>query len=420
MTIFLLRDQPFSFFLCATVLVGCGARTPLSVEPPPAPAPAETSVPDPGMGAPGTIATGIAELVAGYFHTCARWNDGLVRCWGDDEFGQLGDGGSSATCLGSTGAAACQRTPHLVGGLPVAAHVTAGGNHTCVLGADGTVWCWGANDEGQLGLGSTGPFETTPSQVPGLTGVSALAAGGEHTCARVTDGTVYCWGYNDLGQLGDGTGNSRATPAPVLWLNAATGNPSNTGMLTLGRYSSCELETSGSALCWGQYWTLAGDTMPAVLTPAQVGGVIIDLGMSLDTTCVVLADGEMWCSAYGGPDPACGDNGPAPNVGIWGWQFAQGATKVAMGDAGWCVRASDGSVYCNGYTGFGCGSPPWPPVAGVSEAVTVAAGYGHACALRADQTVQCWGDDSFGQLGHGEDAVALDDAGLAPPEFVTW
>jgi alpha-tubulin suppressor-like RCC1 family protein len=86
------------------------------------------------------------------------------------------------------------------------------------------------------------------------------------------------------------------------------------------------------------------------------------------------------------------------------------------GDTGFCLRATDGEVYCDGYESMGfCASPVWPPIAGVAGAVYVAVGFGHACALLSDQTVECWGDDTFGQLGHGTSGGTGE-----PPELVTW
>jgi alpha-tubulin suppressor-like RCC1 family protein len=405
---------------------GCGARTPLSVGSRGASEPVDASasgardaspIVDDAAGAPGTVATGIAELAAGYFHTCARWNDGLVRCWGDDEFGQLGDGMSSASCTEADGGvASCRRTPLLVPGLPRAVHLAAGGNHTCALAGDGTVWCWGANGEGQVGIDTGGLVQTTAVQVPGLTGVMEVAAGGEHTCARVSDGTVYCWGNNDLGQLGDGTGVSRATPAPVLWLNAATGLAYQPIALSLGRYGTCSRLGDGSAICWGQWWTAdPSNTSPHVISTRSIGGLIASIGLALDTTCAVLTDGTTWCTSYGGTDPGCGATLQVPNRGRWSWQLAQPMTSVAVGDGGWCTRARDGLVYCDGYSGACCSCAPSQPLGGVTAAAAVATGFAHACALLADQTVECWGDDEFGQLGHG----ASGDTGV-PPELVTW
>ena len=123
--------------------------------------------------------------------------------------------------------------------------IVAGESHTCALTTAGAVQCWGNNGNGQLGDGST-TGRTTPVAVPGLgSGVTALAAGGLHTCALTTAGAVQCWGYNDYGQLGDGSATHRNTPVAVQGLG------SGVTALAAGAYHTCALTTAGAAQCWG-------------------------------------------------------------------------------------------------------------------------------------------------------------------------
>src|SRR5437867_58881 len=131
-----------------------------------------------------------------------------VRGWGRDADGQLGDGTVADHATGPPGSS----TPVQVSGITGAAAVIAGGYHTCALFADGTAWCWGRSDDGQLGNGARASA-STPVPVTNLTGVTAMTAGFYHTCALLPNGTVWCWGRNDEGQLGDGTTLGR--PAPV-------------------------------------------------------------------------------------------------------------------------------------------------------------------------------------------------------------
>jgi alpha-tubulin suppressor-like RCC1 family protein len=149
----------------------------------------------------------VDQLALGWFHSCARLGDGTVKCWGDNGVGQLGDG----TTTNSS-------TPVAVQGLSGAVEIAAGGLHSCARLGDGTVKCWGNNFSGELG-DVTGTYSSsTPVVVQGLSGAVEIAAGNWHSCARLGDGTVKCWGGNSDGQLGDGTDTISPTPVVVQGL----------------------------------------------------------------------------------------------------------------------------------------------------------------------------------------------------------
>ena len=156
------------------------------------------------------LSSGVAAVTAGSTYTCAVTTVGGVKCWGGNSWGRLGDG----TTTNST-------TPVDVVGLTSSVGAVAAGNyHTCALTTAGGAKCWGSNSEGQLGDGTGGTFgdsSLTPIEGSGLTsGVAAVAAGQSHSCAVTTTGGLKCWGRNNFGQLGDGTSNGRLTPMDVV------------------------------------------------------------------------------------------------------------------------------------------------------------------------------------------------------------
>jgi alpha-tubulin suppressor-like RCC1 family protein len=142
------------------------------------------------------LAGAVSAVAAGGRHTCALLTTGAVSCWGYNEYGQLGDGTTSDS-----------PTPVAVAGLGSGVRaITTGGNFSCALKTDGGVSCWGLNAAGQLGDGTYADSRSSPVEVVGLpSGVTAIAAGFYHICAITKDGGVTCWGGNDSGQLGIGT-----------------------------------------------------------------------------------------------------------------------------------------------------------------------------------------------------------------------
>ncbi len=139
--------------------------------------------------------TGAVAIAAGYGQACALLSNATMRCWGENREGQLGNGTTA-----NPGTA----QPVAVSGITGATAVATGAYHTCAVLGNGTVRCWGRNDQGQLGNGTV-TSSSTPVPVSGLTGVAAVSGGGVHTCAVLTNGTVQCWGENTFGQIGDGT-----------------------------------------------------------------------------------------------------------------------------------------------------------------------------------------------------------------------
>jgi alpha-tubulin suppressor-like RCC1 family protein len=349
---------------------------------------------------------------AGSDHTCALQPDGKVMCWGNNTYGQLGDG----TSLPKT-------TTGIVTGLTDAVALSAGGIHTCALRAVGTVVCWGNSSNGQAGDGTGGSDKLSPVTVSGLTDAVALSAGRIHTCALKASGSVVCWGFNSNGQLGDGTtgngssANLRLTPVAVIGLTDATA-------ISAGEYHSCALKTGGSVVCWGSNssgqlgdGTSGNDKTATVAVTGLTDAVALNAGN--EHTCALKTNGSVVCWGRNSTG-ALGDGttttkvittavaGLTDAVGI---SAGGGITNTRAGNVytgRTCALKANGSTVCwgnnsSGELGDGSTIGKTTPVAvtGLTDTVAISAGAGHTCAIKASGAVACWGNNSQSQLGDG-------------------
>ena len=190
-----------------------------------------------------TVTAAPTQVSAGTSHSCARLADGTVRCWGLNTNGRLGDGTTTQRTSPVTVLSAAA-TP-----LAGVVSVSAGGSHSCAVLTSGAVRCWGNNANGQLGTGLTTSLSFASTNVVGISTATQVSAGTSHSCARLADGTVRCWGLNTNGRLGDGTTTQRTSPVTVL--SAAATPLAGVVSVSAGGSHSCAVLTSGAVRCWG-------------------------------------------------------------------------------------------------------------------------------------------------------------------------
>lgn len=337
-----------------------------------------------------------AQISAGTSHTCGVRADGRVLCWGDNYHGELG--------LGDT----TNRTvPTAVPGLADVRSVSAGGDTTCALARDGTVSCWGDNFRGQVGDGTVNNERATPGRVVGLSDVAALSTGPLHSCVIRNDRTVACWGMGSLGEMGDGAATvDNPVPVAVPGLDQVTS-------ISAGLSHTCAVRSDGSVFCWGDNseGAIGDGTHTRRLSPTGVPGltdaVVVNAGYG--HTCALRMGGSVVCWGRNGEGQL--GNGtfteatlPTPVVGLGP------ASAISTEGTGGCAIMGSGSVWCWGFNesgalgdGTAVESRPTPgPVAGLSDVSSISGGGGaHVCVLRRASPAACWGFNRQGQIGDG-------------------
>ncbi len=336
-----------------------------------------------------------SQIALGTLHTCARMDDGSAKCWGDNTNGQLGDGSTQN-----------KTSPTSVSGLSKAAEISLGqGTHTCARLSDGTAMCWGYNARGQLGDG-TMQDKTTPTMVLGLSKVAQISIGAAHTCARITDGTVKCWGSNANGELG-GPVQDTSKPAPVPGL-------SNVAEISVGGAHTCARITDGTVKCWGynadgQLGNGMEDGKPTFSPPTPVLALsnVAQITLGQSHTCVRLTDATVKCWGRNS-DHELGDGTLDSHSSPTSVPGLSNVADIALGTYDTCARLTDGTVKCWGGNiagEFGDGTkgakttPTFVP--DLSNVAAIAVCNFHTCARLGDGTVKCWGGNVQGQLGDG-------------------
>lgn len=295
------------------------------------------TVPAPETGSPGSSSQFTAVAI-GHVHNCALTGAGGIKCWGWNDFGQLGDGTwdwSPTTPVDVIGLSSGVTT------------IVAGNGYSCALSTAGAVKCWGLNALGELGDGTT-LDRSVPMNVFGLSaGVTAISAVDGHTCALTTAGGVKCWGENILGEVGDGTTVGRSTPADVIGLG------SGVSAIAAGRDDTCALTSAGGVKCWGSnlYGELGDGTTVSHTAPVNVYGLsggVAALAAGSIHNCVLTTAGGVKCWGYNqngevGDGTTVNRSTPADVIGL-----SSGVSAIAVGSDHTCALTIAGGVKCWG------------------------------------------------------------------------
>lgn len=374
--------------LVAACLVGLGAANGAGAAPAQAPA-------EPG-------ATDWATVSAGGDHTCGIRTSGALYCWGQDTYGQLGDGGANTD----------QPAPVQVGGATNWSKVSAGTSHTCAVKTNGRLFGWGRDHVEQLGDGFGTTDQTTPVRIGSAANWVAVDAGGAHTCGRRTTGRLFCWGSDTAGRLGDDPVEQQQ-PSPVEVAGGAT----DWASFDAGAAHSCAIKTTGQLYCWGgdSFLQLGdGDAQVDQLVPVRAGANRArwtSVAVGDFHTCAIKTNGRLYC--WGSDDYNQRGEGPT-NEAYDGDPVRIGSasdwTVVAAGRVHTCARNTARELHCwgnddTGQVGNDAGTTVQPAPVEVDGAATdwgsLAVGRLHTCARRTTDALYCWGFDDSGQLGDG-------------------
>ncbi len=292
----------------------------------------------------------VTSVAAGKHHSLALLSDGTVMAWGYNASGQLGNGGTTTSDV-----------PVVVAGLTGVKAIAAGANHSLALLGNGTVMAWGGNESGQLGDGNTNDSEV-PVAVKGLTGVTAIAAGGEYSLALLSKGTVMAWGENEHGQLGDGNTRNSEVPVAVKGLTGVTA-------IAAGGEHGLALLSRGTVMAWGE--NEYGQLGNSAVTEEEQEEDFSDVPVTVNGVSGVKA-----ITAGAHHSLALLGNG-----GVMAW----GEDKYGELGDGSIVRSDEVPV----------------AVSGLSGVAAVSAGGEHSLALLGNGGVMAWGEDKYGELGNG-------------------
>jgi len=327
----------------------------------------------------------VQGVSAGGDHTCASVDDGSVYCWGRGENGELGVSPVPESCVDGSANVGCSTTPQKVN-VPGTIVVGTGTYHSCALTASGP-YCWGLNAFGEYGDGTF--TDATPTKlIAQRTGAETIDGGVFHTCSIAT-GHVSCSGKNTAGEVGDNSLSPEMNTTDVL---------QGASSVSAGAYTTCAV-VGTSLSCWGRNTYKTIDTTQAnKLTPTMLTQVsmVAKVGVGVDHICAVLSDHTAKCwgsNAVGQLGDGMTSGSPQPPV----LATVANVADVSAESYHTCLLDGDGQVWCFGEN---YGATP-VKVALARSATSVSTGNEHDCAILDDHTLWCWGDQHLGQLGNG-------------------
>lgn len=334
---------------------------------------------------------GSGSIATGLEHACVVLADSSVKCWGANSYGQLGDGSTTL-----------RNNPVSVTALSNVAMVAAGAAHSCALITDGTIKCWGRNHKGQLGNGNS-TDSVSPVVVSGITNAVSVQLGSSHSCALLFDNNVKCWGYNANYELGIGNNTDQNSPQQVL---------SGARTFAIGGNSNhaCAILTDGSVKCWGDnsFGQLGTGNTSASTTPVAVPSVTNATAISAsgNTSCIV-SNGTVKCwggNIYG--TVGDGTSGSGTNKNSPTSVSISDIVSISANYYHTCAIKQNGSVFCwgngsSGALGNGVNNNSYTPVmTSISEVSAISNGNEFSCAITTSG-IKCWGKNTSGQLGNG-------------------
>jgi alpha-tubulin suppressor-like RCC1 family protein len=356
-----------------------------------------------------------ASVSVGADHSCALKTNGNVYCWGSNRFGQLGVPRNDTLCGTGTGKYGCSLRPQLVQSSVQFTSVSAGQRHTCAITTQREAFCWGANDQNQLG-GFAGSG-STPVRVQGALPWTQISAGFTHSCAVRSDGALFCWGQSERGQLGNGSLFNASLPARVALSEPAAS-------VSAGQGRTCARTTVGRVYCWGAIWTtresgleLSRSQTTPLLVPGSPSMATVTVGSF--TTCGADFTGFAYCweaNPRGEIGDGTTEGSVTPKRVVGDLEFVH----LSAGIVQTCGVTTNGSGYCWGDDSFGqlgvpfsllierCAGGTLPcttrpvPVIGRQSFVEISTGFGsHTCGVTTRGNLYCWGLGQSGQRGDG-------------------